>query len=195
MRHMPAFIRPAESKSGWLVVAAALFLFIAACAPAKTDQEMQKEVQALKAEVTALKEKVSQLETNHKQIAENLKNLQKPEEVAAPAPSPSLMPPAKAPESLSIAQLFKEKDRLMGTRVRVKGTPGPVLMHKKIMYLQAPEGLVEVFFGNLKDKKQIERLSAQAMEQPLTVTGMLAFSPGAGKDPSRIQIMAEAVEF
>jgi hypothetical protein len=176
-----------------------LFLF-SACAPATIDE---KEIQALKAEVAALKEKVERLETEQQQIRETLQELQKPEEAppVSPAPPvpPTLEPPvpslAPAPEALTVGELLKDKDRLVGARVTVKGDPGPVLMHKKILYLQAREGMVEVFFGNLADQKQIERLSAQAIDQPLTVTGLLAAAPGTAKDPTRIQIVAESVDF
>jgi hypothetical protein len=172
------------------ILAMTVLLALSACAPSKPDPEMQKDVQTLKTEIAALKEKLSQVETGQKQILETLKEFQKPKEVAL-APPP--VAPAEAP--LTVGQLVKDKDRLIGTRVTVKGDPGPVLMHKKILYLQAPEGMVEVFFGNLADKKQMERLTAQAIDQPLTVTGMLAASPGRAKDPLRIQIMAESVDF
>lgn len=173
-----------------------LFLYTA-CAPAKTDQEVQKDVQALKTEVAGLAKKIDQLEAGQKQLQDTLKGLQKPGELAAAAPPPTLVPTpmAPAPAAISVSQLLQDKDRLVGTRVTVKGEPGPVLMHKKILYLQAPEGMVEVFFGNLMDKKQIERLSAQSIEQPLTVTGMLTKSPGAAKDPTRLQIVAETMDF
>jgi outer membrane murein-binding lipoprotein Lpp len=189
---------PAMFGAGAILILG-LFLF-SACAPATIDEEMQKEIQALKTEVAALKEKVEQLETEQQQIKAALQELQQPEEAPplSPAP-PSLEPPvpslAPAPEALTVGELLKNKDRLVGARVTVKGDPGPVLMHKKILYLQAPEGMVEVFFGNLADKKQIERLSAQAIDQPLTVTGLLAAAPGTAKDPTRIQIVAESVDF
>jgi outer membrane murein-binding lipoprotein Lpp len=174
------------------LLAAGVLLALSGCA----DQETKKEVQTLKTEVAALKNKLNQLETGQKQILDTMQGLQKPKEIvappAAPAPAPLAMPGA-AP--LAVGQLIKDKDRLIGTRVTVKGEPGPVLMHKKILYLQSPEGMVEVLFGNLADKKQMERLTAQAIEQPLTVTGMLSASPGRGKDPTRLQITAEAIDF
>ena len=169
------------------LLAAGVLLALSACA----DQDTKKEVQALKTEVAALKEKLSQMETGQKQVMDTLKDLPKPKEMAIPAAPPAM--PGAAP--LTVSQLIKDKDRLVGTRVTVKGEPGPVLMHKKILYLQSPEGMVEVFFGNMTDKQQIERLTAQAIEQPLTVTGMLSASPGRGKDPLRFQITAEAIDF
>ncbi len=197
------FLRKSCKKKNSLMVrlpailVVTILLALPACAPSKTDPEMQKDVQALKTEIAALKDKLSQVETGQKQILETLKELQKPREVAlAPPAAQAPMPPAAPAEApLTVSQMIKDKDRLIGTRVTVKGEPGPVLMHKKILYLQAPEGMVEVLFGNLADKKQMERLTAQAIERPLTVTGMLAASPGRGKDPLRLQIMAESVDF
>lgn len=180
-----------------IILVMSLFLGFA-CAPAPTDQEVQKDVQTLKTEVAALKEKIGQVEAGQKEILDRLKEPQKPREMAAPPPAmaPMAMPPAApAVAAMTVSQLLKDKNRLIGTRVTVKGEPGPVLMHKKILYLQAPEGMVEVSFANLADKKQIERLTAQAIEQPVTVTGMLATAPGTSKDPPRLQILAESVDF
>jgi hypothetical protein len=186
--------RPKEKISvlvcRWGMVLAVL-VAVSACAPAKPDPEMQKDIQAMKAEIAALKEKLSQVEASQKEILETLKGIKAPKEPAGLIPAPS--PPAQAP--LTVEQLLKDKDRLVNTRVTVKGEPGPILIHKKILYLQSPQGMVEVFFGNLADKKQLERLTAQAVEQPLTVTGLLTVSPGRGKEPMRLQIMAESVDF
>jgi hypothetical protein len=176
-----------------------LFLCFA-CAPAKTDQEMQKDVQSLKTEVAALKEQIEQLKAGQKQIQDTLKEMQKQggpaaptaPPAAAPTPEPSGVP---SPKAISLSQLLHDKDRLTGTRVTVKGKPGPVLMHKKVLYLQAPEGMLEVYFGNLLDKKQMERLASQSLEEPVTVTGLLTKSPGTGYDPSRLRIVAETVDF
>jgi hypothetical protein len=177
------------------LLAAGVLLALSACA----DQETKKEVQALKTEVAALKEKLSQMETGQKQVMDALKDREKPKEMAIPAAPPAAQAPAPpampGAAPLTVSQLIKDKDRLVGTRVTVKGEPGPILMHKKILYLQSPEGMVEVLFGNMADKKQIERLTAQAIEQPLTVTGMLAAAPGTSKDPTRLQIVAESVDF
>lgn len=191
-----------ENVSGFfhacLILVVSLFV-LSACAPAKTDQELKKDVQTLKTEVAALKEKMSQLEAGQKQVLDTLKEFQKPGEMAVPAPPSAMVPamPQPAPPSapLSISQLLKDKDRLIGSRVTVKGDPGPVLMHKKTFYLQAPEGMVEVSYANLADKKQIERLNSHAIETPVTVTGMLTASPGRGKDPTRLVITADSVDF
>ncbi|MDI6852335.1 MAG: hypothetical protein QME75_01855 [Deltaproteobacteria bacterium] len=171
-----------------------------ACAPAPTDQELQKDVQSLKTEVAALKQQIDQLKAGQKQIQDTLKEMQEPGEPAAPMPppaEPSTAGPSAAPspKAISLSQLLQDKDRLTGTRVTVKGTPGPVMMHKKTLYLQAPEGMLEVFFGDLQDKKQIERLGSQSLEEPITVTGLLTRSPGTGYDPSRLRIVAESVDF
>jgi hypothetical protein len=173
-----------------------LFL-CSACAPVPTDQELQKDVQSLKTEVAALKQQIDQLKAGQKQIQDTLKEMQKPEP-AAPAAPPAAAPEAPgtpAPKAISLSQLLQDKDRLTGTKVTVKGTPGPVLIHKKILYLQAPEGMLEVFFGDILDKKQMERLASQSLEQPVTVTGMLTRSPGAAYDPARLRIVAETVDF
>lgn len=186
---------PFDAQVWKFVLAAGILLALSAC----TDQETKREVQALQTEVAALKEKLGQMEAGQKDLRDTLKNLQRPPEIAIPAAPPGLQTPAPpaAPEAapLTVSQLFKDKDRLVGTRVTVKGESGPVLMHKKILYLQSPEGMVEVFFGNMPDKKQVERLTAQAAEQPLTVTGMLSSAPGKGKDLLRLQITAESIDF
>lgn len=175
------------------LLAAGLLLALSACA----DQETKKEVQGLKTEVAALKEKLNQMEAGQKQILDTMQGIQKPKEIAIPSAPPAAPAPPAMPgvAPLTVSQLIKDKDRLVGTRVTVKGDPGPVLMHKKILHLQSPEGMVEVFFGNMTDKQQVERLTAQTVEQPLTVTGMLSASPGRGKDPLRLQITAEAIDF
>jgi len=191
-----------ENVSGFfhacLILVVSLFV-LSACAPAKTDPEIKKDVQTLKTEVAALKEKLSQLEAGQKQVLDTLKGVQKPSEMAAVEPPAAMAPamPSLAPTlaTLPLTQLLKDKDRLIGTRVTVKGDPGPVLMHKKTFYLQAPEGMVEVSYANLADKKQVERLNSQAIETPVTVTGMLSASPGRGKDPTRLVITAESVDF
>lgn len=180
----------------WGVVCLICILLLSACAPAQPDPETQKEFQAMKAEIAALKEKLGQVEAGQKQIMETLKELKAGKETAALPPAPVPLPSLPGqPAPMTVEQLLKDKDRLIGTRVTVKGQPGPVLIHKKILYLQSPEGMVEVSFANLPDKKQVERLTAQAIDQPLTVTGMLTASRPRGKEPVRLQITAESVDF
>lgn len=178
-----------------LLVAFVALGLLAACQPAATG-DVSKDVQNLKTEVAMLKEKVGQLEAEAKKIQEQLKELAKVSAVTAPAPAmalPGLAP--GAPAAIDVAQLLKDKDRLLGTRVTVRGQPGPVLMHKKILYLQSPDGLIEVNFSQLADKKQLERITAQAIETPVTVTGTMNQALGTGKGPTRLLIMAEAVDF
>jgi hypothetical protein len=124
---------------------------------------------------------------------------------AAPVPAmPGLgtelpgLPPAAAgaPGALmTIDELFRHKDQLLGTRVTVRGLPGPVLMHKKTLFLGGPGGMVEVIYGNIQDRKQVERLTSQTIETPVTVSGLLSTTPGQGKDQVRLIIMADSVQF
>ena len=98
------------------------------------------------------------------------------------------------PETLTVDQLLAGKDRYLGTRVKVKGLPGPVMVHHKSLMLKGPQGLVEVLFGNLPDPKLIQTLSSAALDKPLTVTGMVNLPP-ARSGGAQLQINAEAVEF
>lgn len=183
----------AISRLGFLLLS---LMLVWACDQAKVT-ELEKEVQALKTEAAVLKEKLAQVEAAQQKLEAALKELAQAKEAAPPAAMPAPVPPpaAPAPGVLTVEQLLKDKERYLNTRVVVRGTPGPVLMHKKIIYLTSPAGLLEVNFSHLPDKKQVERLTAQALETPLTVTGTLTQAPGVGKDPSRLQIMAEVVEF
>lgn len=171
---------------GPALVSLAVLMLLSACSPAaKSDEELRKEIQALKAEITVVKEKVTQLEAGQQTILTLLKR------PAAAPESPVLAEPQAGQLPLSVSQLIKEKDQLIGTRVTVKGLVGPVLMHHKSLFLRAPEGMVEVFFGNL-DKKLVDRLSSTVVEQPVTVTGVVS---QATKGGAKLQITAEAVEF
>ena len=98
------------------------------------------------------------------------------------------------PETLTVAQLLAGKDRYLGTRVKVKGMPGPVMVHHKSLMLKGPQGMVEVLFGNLPDPKLVQSLSSTALEKPLTVTGVVNLPPARGGG-AQLQINAEAVEF
>ena len=170
---------------GWGALLLALALLApAACTPGnKAEEELRQEIQGLKTEINALKEKVTKLEAGQQEI---LNNLQKP---AAPAAEAA---PPEAGEALSVGQLIREKDRLQGTRVMVRGMPGPVLVHHKTLLLKAPEGVVEVYFGSLPDVKTVNRLTSTTLDQPLTVTGVLNFLPRRG---GNLRITAEAVDF
>ena len=99
-----------------------------------------------------------------------------------------------APDALTVDELLASKDRYLGTRVKVKGMPGPVMVHHKSLMLKGPQGMVEVLFGNLPDPKLIQSLSSAALDKPLTVTGVVNLPPARGAG-AQLQINAEAVEF
>ena len=103
-----------------------------------------------------------------------------------------IQPPA--PAALTVAELLASKDRYLGTRVKVKGMPGPVMVHHKSLLLKGPQGMVEVLFGNLPDPKLVQSLSSAALDKPLTVTGVVNLPPARGAG-AQLQINAEAVEF
>ena len=168
---------------------------LSACAPAnQADEELRKEIQALKAQVTAMQEKLNQVQTGQQVMLELLKQ---PAPVAAPiAPIAPMAVPSQppAPEALTVAELLASKDRYLGTRVKVKGMPGPVMVHHKSLMLKGPQGMVEVLFGNLPDPKLIQNLSSASLDKPLTVTGVVNLPPARGGG-AQLQINAEAVEF
>ncbi len=177
-----------------MVFLLALAWLTAGCPGPAADQEMKKEVEALKAEVAGLKEKVLQLEAAQKVLLELGKTAQSAKAPETRGEQPAAQPvPAAA--ALTVDELLKNKDSLLGTRVTVKGMPGPVLMHKKVLFLSGAGGMVEVIYGNLQDKAQVDRLTAQALETPLTVSGLLSAAPGQTKKEVRLIIMADAVEF
>ena len=180
---------PAPSGSRRLIVLLLSLAFLSACAPSnQTDEELRKEMQALKAQVATLQEKLNQVQTGQQAILDLLK---KPEIPAAPVAAPSL---PSGPESLTVAQLLASKDRYLGTRVKVKGMPGPVMVHHKSLMLKGPQGMVEVLFGNLPDPKLVQSLSSTVLDKPLTVTGVVNLPPARGAG-AQLQINAEAVEF
>jgi hypothetical protein len=164
-------------------------VFLSACAPSnQTEEELRKEIQALKAQMAATQEKLNQMQVTQQDILDLLK---KPAPVAAPAAVPSQPP---GPEALTVDQLLASKDRYLGTRVKVKGMPGPVMVHHKSFMLKGPQGMVEVMFGNLPDPKLVQSLSSAALDKPLTVTGTVNLPPARGAG-AQLQINAEAVEF
>lgn len=187
-----------------------VFWLVPGCPAVPGDPELKKDIKALKAEMAAMKEKLGQMEANQKEVLELVKKLQQPQVAApgapqpptttavpgVPAPAPATAQPApEAPAPLTVTELFKNKDQLLGTRVVVRGVPGPVLMHKKTLFLSGPGGMVEVIYGNLQDKKQVERLTSQTIDAPLTVSGFLSAAPGQTKNAVRLLIMADTVEF
>jgi hypothetical protein len=186
----------------WAVLILAVLWLTPGCPPPPGNEKLTKEVEALKAEVTALKEKVNQLESSQKVLMEmlKLKTAATPSAPAAPgagAELPGLQPPAVLTPGapLTLDELFKRKDQLLGTRVTVRGIPGPVMMHKKTLFLSGPEGMVEVIYGNIQDKRQVDRITAQNIDTPITVSGILSAAPGQAKGQLRLLIMADSVEF
>jgi hypothetical protein len=169
---------------------------LSACAPAnQADGELRQEIKDLKAQVTVLQEKLNQLQAGQQVILDLLK---RPEPAAAPAPAPiapmAVPSQTEAPAPLTVAELLTSKDRYLGTRVRVKGMPGPVMVHHKSLMLKGPQGMVEVLFGNLPDPRLIQSLTSTALDKPLTVTGVVNLPPARGAG-AQLQINAEAVEF
>ncbi|MHB8070165.1 MAG: hypothetical protein ACYDIC_19910 [Desulfobaccales bacterium] len=188
------FKRKMTRKNTWFLLFLTLALLApAACIPDKKAQEEQRqeiqglktEIIALKEQINALKEQVGKLEAGQQQIINLLANPPAPPPPAAAAPPP-------VPEPFTVSQLLKEKERLLGTRVTVKALPGPVVVHRKTMLLKAPEGSVEVYFGDLPDVKTANRLTSTTLEQPLTITGVLSPPAGGG---ANLRITAEVIEF
>jgi outer membrane murein-binding lipoprotein Lpp len=172
-------------------------VFLSACAPSDQKvEELSKEIQSLKTQIAATQEKLNQVQAGQQAILDLLK---KPEAApalqASPAPPPMVAPsPAPAPEPLTVAELLASKDRYLGTRVKVKGMPGPVMVHHKSLMLKGPQGMVEVLFGNLTDPKLVQSLTSTTLDKPLTVTGVVNLPPARGAG-AQLQINAEAVEF
>ena len=202
MHMVPDLLQPpAPGGVRRLIVLFLALVFLSACAPSsQADEDLRKELQALKAQVTALQEKLNQVQTGQQAILDLLKKseLPVPPPVAlpvAPPAAPLAMPSQPpGPETLTVDQLLAGKNRYLGTRVKVKGLPGPVMVHHKSLMLKGSQGLIEVLFGNLPDPKLIQTLSSAALEKPLTVTGMVNLPPARGAG-AQLQINAEAVEF
>jgi len=165
---------------------------LSACAPSnQAEGELRQEIQALKAQVTAMQEKLNQVQTGQQVILDLLKQ---PAPAAAPM-APMAVPSQPAtPDVLTVAELIASKDRYLGTRVKVKGMPGPVMVHHKSLMLKGAQGMIEVLFGNLPDPKLVQSLSSTALDKPLTVTGVVNLPPARGAG-AQLQINAEAVEF
>ena len=175
----------------FIVVLMAL-VSLSACTPShQAEEELRKEIQALKAQVTAMQEKLNQVQTGQQVIVDLLKQ---PAPAAAPIAPMAVPSQPPAPEALTVAELLASKDRYLGTRVKVKGMPGPVMVHHKSLMLKGPQGMVEVLFGNLPDPKLVQSLSSTTLDKPLTVTGVVNLPPARGAG-AQLQINAEAVEF
>lgn len=174
------------------IVVLLVLVSLSACAPSnQAEGELRKEIQALKAQVTAMQEKLNQVQTGQQVILDLLKQ---PAPAAAPIAPMAVPSQPPAPEALTVAELLASKDRYLGTRVKVKGMPGPVMVHHKSLMLKGPQGMVEVLFGNLPDPKLVQNLSSAALDKPLTVTGVVNLPPARGGG-AQLQINAEAVEF
>jgi outer membrane murein-binding lipoprotein Lpp len=191
---------PAQGGVRRLIVMLLALVLLSACASStRAEEEIRKEIQALKAQVTALQEKLNQVQTGQQAILDQLKQLASPvaqpvTPVAPPAATLAVPSQPPGPETLTVDQLLAGKDRYLGTRVKVKGMPGPVMVHHKSLMLKGPQGMVEVLFGNLPDPRLIQTLSSSALEKPLTVTGVVNLPPARGGG-AQLQINAEAVEF
>ena len=166
---------------------------LSACAPSNqaADEEMRKEIQALKAQLTVMQEKLNQVQTSQQVILDLLKQ---PAPAAAPIAPVAVPSQPAAPAPLTVDELLASRDRYLGTRVKVKGMPGPVMVHHKSLLLKGPQGMVEVLFGNLTDPKLVQSLSSAALDKPLTVTGVVNLPPARGAG-AQLQINAEAVVF
>jgi outer membrane murein-binding lipoprotein Lpp len=188
---------PAQGGIRRLIVMLLALALLSACAPSnQAEEEFRKDIQALKAQVAALQEKLNQVQTGQQAILEKLKSPASPAAppVAAPVAPMAVPSQPSVPEALTVTQLLDGKDRYLGTRVKVKGMPGPVMVHHKSLMLKGTQGMVEVLFGNLPDPKLIQTLSSTAIDKPLTVTGVVNLPPTRGGG-AQLQINAEAVEF
>ena len=178
------------AKHRWPILVLALALLgPGACTPDKKAQEqLRQEIKGLKAEIKGLQEKMDKLERGQQEV---LQLLRKP---AAPPPPVAMATPAPTatPAPLSLSQLLKDKERLQGTRVTVRGMPGMVLVHRQTLIMRAPEGMVDVYFGAIPDPLTINRLTSTTLDHPLTVTGTFQLSPKGVGNP---KINAEAIEF
>jgi hypothetical protein len=171
-------------------------VFLSACTPSdQAVEELRKEVQALKTQMAVTQEKLSQVQTGQQAIMDLLKKSEPaPAPQASTAPPPMVIPAPAAPEPLTVGDLLAAKDRYLGTRVKVKGMPGPVMVHHKSLMLKSPQGMIEVLFGNLPDPKVVQSLTSATLDKPLTVTGVVNLPPAKGAG-AQLQIAAEAVEF
>ena len=178
---------PAQGGVRRLIVMLLALMLVSACATSsQADEELRKEIQALKAQVTALQDKLNQLQTGQQAILDQLKQLASPvaqpvTPVAPPAAPLAVPSQPPAPEALTVAQLLASKDHYLGTRVKVKGMPGPVMVHHKSLMLKGPQGMVEVLFGNLPDPKLIQTLSSAALEKPPHRNGRSQPAAGPGR--------------
>lgn len=172
-------------RADFLVFLAVLMLLVGCSSQKNKEEELGREIHGLKSEIVQLKEKLAKLETDQQHLWDLLKKPGLAAEATARAA------PSAGDQPLTVSQLIIGKDQFIGTRVKVRGLVGPVLVHHKTFLLRSPEGMVEVFFGNLEDKL-VQRLTSMLLDQPLTVTGMVNPAPKGG---AKLLITAESVEF
>jgi hypothetical protein len=172
-----------------LMVMLLALVLLSSCGPSnQSTEELRKEVQALKAQMAATQEKLTQMQAGQQAILELLKKAEAPAAPVAAASQPAAL------ETLTVAQILASKDRYLGARGKVKGMPGPVMVHHKSLMLKGPQGMIEVLFGNLPDPKTVQSLSSATLDKPITVTGVVGLPPARGAG-AQLQINAEAVEF
>jgi hypothetical protein len=165
----------------------AMALLMTACSPgSKSGEELPGEIQDLKKELKSMQEKLDKLEAGQQTMLALLqKSFQPP-----PIKQPFQPPP---PQVLTVSQLLASKGQYLGSRVTVRGKPGPVIVNRKSLVLVAPEGMVEVLLGSLPDEKTVVRLTSTPLEKPVTVTGIVSL-PTQAAGP-KLEITAEAVDF
>jgi|GEM_PF-2786186 len=152
------------------------------------------QVEALKQEVKSLQEEMARLKDQVGQLEEARRQAPKPAEAAAvarvlSAPQPTPMPAAEP--ALTVEQLLKQKEQLLGGKVTVEGRMGLVMIHRKSLYLKGQQAMVEVFFADLPDKNLVQRLISQDWPGKVVVTGVFAPS---GHERTGFQITAESIE-
>jgi hypothetical protein len=173
-----------------------ILLLVSSCAPPsnKAEEELRGEIAELRKEIKALGEKIDKLEAGQQSLLTAPKPAAHPPEIiVAPPPQPQQSQPPAAPAPLTVGQLLTNKEKYIGARVTVKGEAGTVMVHHKSLMLKSPQGMVEVLFGKLPDPKQVQRLSATPIDQPLTVTGMVNLPP-ASAGAAKLQISAESID-
>lgn len=176
----------------WRIAPLVIFLAListAACTPTTPDPELRQEIQSLRTELQTLKEKLGELSSEHQKIQEMLSTLI----AAKPTSAASEQPHPDSSAILTVTQVIREHPRLVGRRLTVRGEIGLVLLHRKSFYLKSPDGMVEVLFGDLRDKAAVDRLTSQNLTGPITITGQLL--PPSPQDPKRLQIIADLVDF
>jgi hypothetical protein len=196
MNERDGFNPPVTGLWGRFIAFVMILFLVAACSPgAKSDEDLTREMRDLKKEVKAVQEKLDKLQAGQQALLEQLKKSSQPVTAAPIQPLPAVpQPPALAqPKPLTVSQLLAGKNQYLGTRVTVKGPVGPVVVQHKSLFLKSPEGMVEVFCGQLPDPKLVTYLTSGLREQSVTVTGMVSLPPRPGA--AKLQINAEAVDF